>query len=566
MSQAPSILGGRRVLVVDDDADMRLLISTVIETIWDDMTVVEFDPMDESATPIFDWTHYDLLILDYQLGNGSGLDWLKQYRKVPEFPPTILITGAGNEDIAVKALKLGAEDYIRKGEGFRERLIGAIHEILETLQNTVEDRSDWAVYLRKVAERVMHTADAGMSAMFTIELDQFPDIKATQGIHVAAQILGIVHRLVQDKIKTDGAVVVSALKDDKAVSAFASGLDSVADAEGISQEICQQVRKVRFRAGDVELSGTSSVGVCVVDTRVLEAANLVARSEAACNTAKLRGGDQSYLGSLRGEIGEAVSTPETSTGGVWRKDEEVNAIITERRLRTHFEHVRRLGEVGEPLFYRAVPVISQSDGSILDGSDFARFLANAGRRTFLDRITFNQALIKLKDSHINPVGRVFMRLSGESVVVSAFWQWLEGKLQNTGMGRRFVFEVAYSDVQDNRVPGDTLNRLSKKTGCRFAYHGFADAQSMVTGAKGLPIDFFVVDLSVRLASQSCDKVGALVKIARSEKLRVVLNRVDDSHRFACAYQSGADLLQGGMTAQWAEVDLDESQQIRSPWS
>ncbi len=59
---------------------------------------------------------YAALLLDNHLPDGTGLGALPGLVTKPEMPPIILITGEGDEKIASEAIKLGAYDYIRKGE------------------------------------------------------------------------------------------------------------------------------------------------------------------------------------------------------------------------------------------------------------------------------------------------------------------------------------------------------------------------------------------------------------------------------------------------------------------
>jgi len=58
--------------------------------------------------------HYDVLILDYKMPYLTGLDVLQKMAEDKIETPTIMFTGAGTENIAIEALKLGAYDYIRK--------------------------------------------------------------------------------------------------------------------------------------------------------------------------------------------------------------------------------------------------------------------------------------------------------------------------------------------------------------------------------------------------------------------------------------------------------------------
>ncbi len=58
----------------------------------------------------------DLLILDYNLPDGKGLELLKKHAEMPLFP-IIILTGFGDEKLAVEVLKLGAMDYVVKSAG-----------------------------------------------------------------------------------------------------------------------------------------------------------------------------------------------------------------------------------------------------------------------------------------------------------------------------------------------------------------------------------------------------------------------------------------------------------------
>lgn len=72
-------------------------------------------------------SNYDVLLLDYRLPQENALEILKKIRNsILSNIPVILITGKGDEEIAVKALKLGAFDYLTKDQGYLFKLPSVI--------------------------------------------------------------------------------------------------------------------------------------------------------------------------------------------------------------------------------------------------------------------------------------------------------------------------------------------------------------------------------------------------------------------------------------------------------
>src|SRR5262245_24733698 len=119
-----------RVLIIDDDPDLRALLSHYIGQQWKDAAIAEFDPLERGLPDLeAKLTAYDVLILDYMLGRGDGLEWLKQLKRRADCPKVLFLTGAGNEIIAVRAMKAGADDYHRKQELTREKLITSLREL-----------------------------------------------------------------------------------------------------------------------------------------------------------------------------------------------------------------------------------------------------------------------------------------------------------------------------------------------------------------------------------------------------------------------------------------------------
>jgi PAS domain S-box-containing protein len=101
-----------RILVVDDDEEDFMLVRDLLRT----SAEVDHAPRVDAALQQIDAEPYDLLLLDYRLGADSGLDLLKQVRNRGVDAPIIFLTGRGDEEVAVEALKSGACDYLLKSK------------------------------------------------------------------------------------------------------------------------------------------------------------------------------------------------------------------------------------------------------------------------------------------------------------------------------------------------------------------------------------------------------------------------------------------------------------------
>lgn len=119
----------KKFLVIDDNDEFSALIARFLRKEWNDSKVDCYNPETRGRPPVdFDWASYDVILLDYQLGSDDGLRWLRRYGHSPGFPLTIMLTAEGSEDIAVKAFKLGAKDYIPKRQINSAVLISAVRE------------------------------------------------------------------------------------------------------------------------------------------------------------------------------------------------------------------------------------------------------------------------------------------------------------------------------------------------------------------------------------------------------------------------------------------------------
>jgi DNA-binding response OmpR family regulator len=121
MERAP----GRAVLVVDDDADIRLLLEELLRGAGYD---VKTAPDGRAALRAFHESPSDLIILDLSLPELDGFETLERIRDISDVP-VILLTARSGEIDKVRGFRSGADDYVVKPFG-RQELLARIEALL----------------------------------------------------------------------------------------------------------------------------------------------------------------------------------------------------------------------------------------------------------------------------------------------------------------------------------------------------------------------------------------------------------------------------------------------------
>jgi PAS domain S-box-containing protein len=101
-----------RVLHVDDDTSFLKTAKPILE--MQGAFQVDMAPNVEEAIEKMKTKEYDIVVCDYQMPGKDGLQFLKELRENGNNIPFIVFTGKGREEVAIKALNLGADGYFSK--------------------------------------------------------------------------------------------------------------------------------------------------------------------------------------------------------------------------------------------------------------------------------------------------------------------------------------------------------------------------------------------------------------------------------------------------------------------
>jgi two-component system, response regulator YesN len=100
-----------QILIVDDDT---VLLDWYVESLSDAYRIVTAETGRVAIERVKRGSDIELAIIDYRLTDMSGVEAMKEIKDVAPSVPVIIVTGYGDEDVAVEAFRSGARDYLKK--------------------------------------------------------------------------------------------------------------------------------------------------------------------------------------------------------------------------------------------------------------------------------------------------------------------------------------------------------------------------------------------------------------------------------------------------------------------
>ncbi|WP_025583749.1 sigma-54-dependent transcriptional regulator [Cupriavidus taiwanensis] len=157
MSRAPD-----PILVIDDEADLRELLDISIRRMGHD--VVLAGSLAEARDKLAQG-RYSLVLTDMRLGDGLGIEIVRQLSAAPERIPVAVITAYGSADNAVEALKAGAFDYIAKPVSLEQLRSLVLNALGRQPRDNADADADAAAAAEQAADRAAALLPGHSAAM-----------------------------------------------------------------------------------------------------------------------------------------------------------------------------------------------------------------------------------------------------------------------------------------------------------------------------------------------------------------------------------------------------------------
>jgi two-component system cell cycle response regulator len=130
-----------KILICDDDPADRKLVRTYLQQVTGREVVLLEAGQTEEIQNALDKGRIDLVLMDNQMPEKSGMDWLPEIAK-RQLAPVVMLTGSGTEEVAVQALQEGAVGYLSKNNLSQEKLVNTIDAALDKWTQLQQARAD----------------------------------------------------------------------------------------------------------------------------------------------------------------------------------------------------------------------------------------------------------------------------------------------------------------------------------------------------------------------------------------------------------------------------------------
>jgi signal transduction histidine kinase len=143
-----------KILLIEDNEDDRMLIERCLLKCATTKYSISGVPTGEEGIALIGSQAFACVLLDYSLPGRNGIEILKAIRLKHPFVPVVMLTGLGNETVAVAAMREGAQDYLAKSTITPEKLEHLIRGAIKhcAMQfHIIEQRDTLGIFARALA-------------------------------------------------------------------------------------------------------------------------------------------------------------------------------------------------------------------------------------------------------------------------------------------------------------------------------------------------------------------------------------------------------------------------------
>lgn len=544
-----------RLLVVDDDDVDRERISRYLKKFKMPVVILDASNGSEAIKHAAE-ENIDLILLDYQLGDMTGTDVLKkiytQSRKTTI--PTIMITGMGDEETAIEAIRLGVHDYLPKNSLTAESLITVIESALHTAKLEERLKASQA-QMRRLSMYDALTGLANRNLFFDrlnqatflasrnhstfctmmIDLNLFKEINDGVGHMAGDQVLHVIGERLQSLARKSDTI--ARLGGDEFVCILhdvAGDKEAILVAEKIINCISEPIA-----IGDRILQVGASIGIARFPEHGEEPSTLLSNADAAMYRAKKTNHRHHIFNDTDNQQGGKTIAVTQHLYRAIQKNELCLEYQPKIDVRTQrLIGVEALARWDSPVFGRIMP---------------GDFIPTAERSSLIEDITYAIMDVAFRDIHKwQKMGLNFpvaINISARMLDDAGFLNKVLNKLKRYNITEENVlFEITETTLASSGTHARTLLKNILNAGIKVSIDDFGSGFTSYSSIRNIPISELKIDqVFVKHLSpggRDAAIVHSINLLAENLGIRAVVEGVETDDQLQILQELGCKYMQG----------------------
>ncbi len=558
----------KQVLLIDDSDDYRNLLARFMNKAFPDAKVTSYNPVEKGVPgPDFDWSKFDVLIMEYRLGpEENGLDWLRKFKRDhTRFPATILLTASGNEDIAVRALRYGAHDYLRKQNLSAERLAESIADAFNLRARQSSATQSLTLNASRFSKSFFYgqfslafeEAEKGENrAVILITIDGFEALRDSLGFLGTDAIARYLGKVSTEIFNIGGYRPRATRFTDSSIAILAGQYKSKDDLERLLKGLCARLRNAPPDVDGTPVRITLSIGAVIINSRAPGVAGLLQQAEAATAESSATEGDRIVV-----KLAKAPEGKEPDTAARAQAFDAKQA-IRENRLQAIFQALMKVSERSSKLSFTELFQISSRfiahNGKTITADSVITGKQDDSLARLIDRWKIRESVSRLLSGNFpeEQTPGFYIQLSEASCTDAKLAGWLSELIKRHGKNRRFgeVYLGLNGNVFMRHLKPllALLDYLKKQHGFLFALNSVEEVDLCNVCFSQFPFSLLIVDYAVlKRLKENKPGAGAWEKMLESANNRAaltVVSGIEDADALTLAISAGVDFVQGNFIA------------------
>ena len=553
------------VLLVDDDVVDRKHIQRTLRRGNTDINVVEAGDVDLALAQLKD-IEFDVILCDFNMPRKTGIDMIEAL-KIDDASDShvataiIIISTSEDDELAVRCLEAGAQDFLTKTDitGFRlRRAIASAKTRFKLEEKLLQSHKKIQVMaeqdgLTKLANR--HMFDTRLEEILTdqkrskervalilLDLDHFKDVNDNYGHDVGDELLQRVVNRIKGCLR--GSEVFARLGGDE-FAIVLPRLESANIAEKVGGRILKVLEKP-FLINKVIVSIGASIGIAFSPDNARNRTELFKFADIAMYKSKALGRNQ--ISFFEDEMQKQFLARIES-------ENRLRRAIKAKSFELHYQPVFRgkdLNEIGyEALIRWAADGIPMRPDEFIPIAEETRLINKLGR-WIIDKAICQLSLWNKNSLHKEQIAysrKMAINLSPVQLSDTELTDFIKECLEKYQVSAENIefelTETALLDISDKTIK--VIESISE-LGCKIALDDFGTGYSSISHLHQFPIDTVKIDKSLMPKGKDKDKnfrlVEGLVAMANSLELNIVAEGVETLEQVEMCQKLNIQCLQG----------------------